>query len=93
MRPGAAFMTDVSSLSRLPATMSGRAIIASRIRHSASARLDRLSEAGMAAGSARIAKARATSWSGKAYVGTPHASVPMTSNSGDVQKTRATVAA
>ena len=67
-RPGRAFISDVSSRSREPATISGWATIASRIARSAGARLRRGSSAGTASGSARRAYARATAASGNANV-------------------------
>ncbi len=54
-RPGAAFMSDVSSRSWRPATISGSASIASRTMVRLSARVRRGSFAGSAVGSASIA--------------------------------------
>ena len=65
-RPGAAFISDVSSRSWRPPISSGFASIASRTIVSAGASALRGSFAGIAAGSASIANARATSRSGKA---------------------------
>jgi hypothetical protein len=66
IRPGRAFITDVSSRSRDPAIMSGLARIARRMSNSAGASAERGSAAGMTAGSAIIANARATSRRGNA---------------------------
>ena len=66
IRPGRAFMTEVSSRSREPATSSGCASIASRTMVSEPASEARGSSDGIDAGSARNAYAFATSRSGKA---------------------------
>ena len=55
IRPGAAFISDVSSRSRVPPTISGWASIASRTSVSAGASDDRASPAATAPGSARSA--------------------------------------
>ena len=92
IRPGAAFINDVSIRSWRPATISGLSSIASRTVVSEAARAERGSSAGTAPGSASIANARATSRRRNAYVSTPQPSIAVWSLSGAVPYAAATAA-